>query len=167
MNDEDLELQHASCKYFEDFFRLKSESENIYWSGFSEAPIKNNLERHFMAAIRNSSREFYLLCEKNEVIGYLYIDYDSVGDEVELSYGVSSEKKGRGLAKYMIKQGLSKTENKVNRVIAWIAASNIPSIKSVEALGFKKTSDEETRTFSQEIEPVKFCKYLKVDGGCQ
>lgn len=42
-----------------------------------------------------------------------------------------------------------------------------PSIKSVEALRFKKTSDEETRTFSQRIEPVKFYKYLKVDGDCQ
>ncbi|MFM2615352.1 GNAT family N-acetyltransferase [Vibrio campbellii] len=167
MNEEKLELKLASYEYFESFFRLRSQPKNIYWSGFSEAPIKEKLEHHFFAAIESSSREFYLLCEKGEAIGYLYIDYNSDTDEVEIAYGISSEKSGRGLAKFMIKEGLSATKYKVDKVIAWIATSNIPSIKSVESLGFIKTVEEEVRSFNQEVEPVKFCKFIKIYGDCQ
>lgn len=169
MNEEKLELKFASYEYFESFFRLRSQAQNIYWSGFSEAPIKKKLEHHYCAAIESSSREFYLLCEKGEAIGYLYIDSDSDSDsdEVEISYGISSEKSGRGLAKLMIKEGLSATKHKVAKVIAWIATSNIPSIKSVESLGFTKTEEEEARSFNQEIEPVKFCKFIKIYGDFQ
>ncbi|EKM21633.1 acetyltransferase [Vibrio sp. HENC-03] len=67
----------------------------------------------------------------------------------------------------MIKEGLSVTKYKVDKVIAWIATSNIPSIKSVESLGFIKTIEEEVRSFNQEVEPVKFCKFIKIYGDCQ
>mgnify|MGYP005807253919 CR=1 FL=1 len=164
MSQVNLKLELASYEYFDSFFQLKSEQGNIYWSGFSDVPNKLNLENHFCAAMESSSREFYLLLEDKKAIGYLYVDFDSKSKELELAYGISQHKNGRGLAKFMIKEGLSLTSKKAERVIAWVAASNIPSIKSVEALGFVKSSETDDRMFELETEPVKFYKYVKCSG---
>ncbi|MDN3700470.1 hypothetical protein ACFFUO_00825 [Vibrio artabrorum] len=72
MKKMNLELKLANNEHFDDFLRLKSELRNIYWSGFGEAPKRENLEQHFRSAIESSARELYLLLEKNIVIGYLH-----------------------------------------------------------------------------------------------
>ena len=164
MKKSSLKLKLADYDHFDDFLQLKSESGNIYWSGFIQAPKRENLEQHFRYAIESNTREFYLLLEENIAIGYLYIDYDESSKEIEVSYGISEKKKGHGLAKFMIKQGLSKIECKNSTVFAWIAVSNVPSIKSAEALGFVKTQSEDTRIFAQEEKPVTFYRYDKCNG---
>lgn len=166
MKKSSLKLKLADYDHFDDFLQLKSESGNIYWSGFIQAPKRENLEQHFHTAIESPTREFYLLLQDGIAIGYLYIDHNESSNEVEISYGISEKKSGHGLAKIMIQKWLSKMEGGSINVFAWIAVSNVPSIKSVEALGFVKTQAEETRVFAQETNPVKFCRYDKYNGDC-
>lgn len=166
MKKSSLKLKLADYDRFDDFLQLKSEPGNIYWSGFVQAPKRENLEKHFHAAIESPTRKFYLLLEGDIAVGYLYIDHKESSNEVEISYGISEKKSGHGLAKIMIQKWLSKMEGESIKVFAWIAISNVPSIKSVEALGFVKTQSEETRVFAQETKPVKFCRYDKYNGDC-
>lgn len=166
MKKSSLKLKLADYDHFDDFLQLKSESENIYWSGFIQAPKRENLDQHFRSAIESSTREFYLLLEENIAIGYLYIDHNESSNDFEISYGISKKKSGHGLAKFMIQKWLSKMEGQSTKIFAWIAISNVPSIKSVEALGFVKTQAEETRIFAQETTPVKFCRYDRYNGDC-
>lgn len=165
MNDEALQLRLAQYDDFEGFLRLKSEANNIYWTGFADKPKRENLMRHFMASIETRSRAFYLLFEQDLAIGYLYVDYDSELPVAEIAYGISEHQSGRGLAKLIIEKGLLEIQTGFTTIVAWIAISNLPSIKSVEALGFQASNEQEHRTFAQESEPVKFCKYIKYSGG--
>lgn len=165
MSGETVQLRLAQYEDFEDFLRLKSEANNIYWSGFDDKPNRDNLMCHFVAAIESQTRTFYLLFEQDQAIGYLYVDYDSELPVVEIAYGISAHQSGRGLAKLMIEKGLLEVRTGFTTIVAWIAVSNVPSIKSAEALGFQASQEQEHRTFAQESKPVKFCKYVKYSGG--
>ncbi|MGY3958354.1 GNAT family N-acetyltransferase [Aeromonas popoffii] len=164
MNNKNFTLQLTKSSDFEAFLNLKSETENIYWSGFNSVPDRNILWSHFIESIYSKTRYFFLLFEGEQAIGYLYIDYIMLTRAIEIAYGISKTKSGSGLAKTMINLGLSYIELEYDTIIAWIAISNIASIKSVESLGFKRTGEEEYRTFLQEVEQIKFCKYIKKKG---
>lgn len=158
---ENFEFRLAIKEDFEDFLSLKIEPNNIYWSGFDCAPKIERLRTHFISAIDSDLRDFYLLFDISRAIGYLYIDYDPEERVSEIAYGITQKMSGRGLAKLMIKKGLTNLRPNYHSVIAWIALSNIPSIKTVEGLGFHRTNMEESRTFAQECDPVRFQKFIK------
>ena len=154
-------LELAMSSDFDDYLCLKSEPSNIYWSGFSSAPEREKLKQHFLAALNNKTRDVYLLKESEKVIGYLYIDYLLEGNTAELAYGISEFQAGRGLAKLMIGFALEKIPSDIDIQIAWIAESNIPSIKTIEALGFNNTADVEYRDLAQFTSKVKFTKFTR------
>lgn len=158
---DDLDFRLASEDDFDGFFSLKSEAENIYWSGFGSVPDKCRLKNHFLSAIKSDSRDFYILFYDDRAIGFMYIDYDPAEYVAEIAYGISRCMSGQGLAKIMIAKGLDNLRSEYRFVVAWIAEANIPSIKSVKALGFIKTNVEEDRKFVQETAPVRFQKYIK------
>ncbi|MEN3158169.1 GNAT family protein [Alkalimonas sp. NCh-2] len=161
MSNETFRLVPAGPEDFDIYLSLKSEPLNIYWSGFEKAPDKEGLMQHFCKALRSECREVYLLKAGNEGVGYLYLDYSAELQQVELAYGISEKWAGRGLAKIMIMQAIQKIRPGYNLLIAWIAESNIASIKTAVALGFSAGEKRERRELAQFSAPVTFIDFFR------
>ena len=161
MKPDNLSLVLADNSGFEFYYAIKSESQSIYWSGFSVAPDKTHLLNHYTSMLHNKSRLTYFLKELEIPLGYLCIDKDLPNRTCEISYGISSQYAGRGLAKAMIRLWLANIEDIFTTVVAWIAESNVASVKTVIALDFQATDEFEYRQFAQCPELVKFVKYIR------
>lgn len=157
----ELQLCLAQESDFEAFLTLKSEPVNILWSGFSAPPVKEKLQGHFDSALNSQTREVYLLKEEGKTLGYLYIDHCDKTRVAEFAYGISQHHAGRGLAKRMIGMGLLLCEDQYTTQIAWIADTNIASMKCAESLGFLRSTEFEYRQLEQFSEHVKFYKYCR------
>lgn len=129
---------------FEDYFLLKSDPSAVLWSGFATAPNKDNLRAHFEKVIHNPDAYLYLMYDESvpTVIGYGQFMVD---ENKEIEYhgtGVLIQYQGRGFSKMLtslIMQEAAKIG--VRRIIGWISEHNIPSIKSLLANGFHKTTE--------------------------
>lgn len=164
MHVDSLTLVLADKSDFAFYYAIKSESQSIYWSGFSVAPDKTHLLEHYMAMLNNENRVTYVLKEYDMRLGYLCVDKDPLNSTVEISYGISAQCAGRGLAKVMIRLWLENIEPIFTTLVAWIAESNIASIKTAEAVGFRAGDEFEYRQLAQSPVPVKFIKYIR--GAC-
>lgn len=164
MNVDSLALVLADKSDFDFYYAIKSESQSVYWSGFSAAPEKANLLDHYMAMLSNEHRLTYILKDCDVRLGYLCVDKDPLDSTVEISYGISTQYAGRGLAKVMIRLWLKNTEPILKVLVAWIAESNAASIKTATAVGFRATGKSEYRQLAQSPAPVKFIKYIR--GAC-
>ena len=60
----------------------------------------------------------------------------------------------------MIQLGLKKIGDTFKSYIAWIAESNVPSIKTAIALNFTASETSEYRQLAQSSVAVKFIKYI-------
>lgn len=149
-------LKLATEQDFESYFNLKSDSQNIFWSGHSNAPEKSKLKSWFLKNINSEERKFYLLFDNmksNKAIGYLYIDLIKNVDEdvssVEIAYGVHLEYNGMGYGNYLINNSIKLARNlkKVKVINAWIANDNFGSIKIVCKNGFIKMNDSMFKEF--------------------
>ncbi|POC28647.1 N-acetyltransferase [Vibrio vulnificus] len=161
MNVDHLTLVLADKSDFTFYHAIKSESQSIYWSGFSSAPDRTRLLEHYTTMLNNENRDIYIFKEHDVRIGYFCVDKDRLNNTVEISYGVSAQYAGRGLAKIMIKLGLEHIEPMFTMQVAWIAESNIASVKTATALGFRATDECEHRQLAQSPTPVKFIKYSR------
>lgn len=157
----ELQLCLAKEQDFESFFALKSEAVNVLWSGFTSPPLRDHLFEHFKNALKSQTRKVYLLKQEGQSLGYLYIDLCEEPGIVEFAYAVSQHHSGQGLAKHMIKMGLSLCDETQTTQIAWIADTNVASIKCAESLGFIRTKDFEYRQLKQFSEQVKFYRYCR------
>lgn len=150
----------AVLRDFHIYLSLKSERPNIYWSGFAQAPEKEKLRQHFVNALSNQSRDVYLFKFGNDGVGYLYLDYFTKLEPVEVAYGISEKWAGRGLAKTMITQAIEQIRPSYNVLTAWIAESNIASIKTAISLGFEASETTTSRKLAQCPEPIMFIKFV-------
>ncbi|EPA5447437.1 TPA: GNAT family N-acetyltransferase [Vibrio cholerae] len=161
MNVDHLTLVLADKSDFTFYHAMKSESQSIYWSGFSSAPDRTRLLEHYTAMLNYEDRDIYIFKEHDVRIGYLCVDKDRLNNTAEISYGVSAQHAGRGLAKIMIQLGLEHIEPIFVTQVAWIAESNIASVKTATALGFRAADECEYRQLAQSPTPVKFIKYSR------
>lgn len=80
-----------------------------------------------------------ILKETNTIIGDVGIHYIDIA-QVELGYTIAKEHQGKGYAKSALKALINDLfgEGNRHRITASIDTQNIPSIKLVESLGFRK-----------------------------
>lgn len=161
MNIDHLTLVLADQSDFAFYHAIKSENRSIYWAGFNAAPDRTRLLEHYTEMLKNKNRVFYILKGNQVRMGYFCGDKDRLNNTVEISYGVSAQYAGRGLAKVMIKLGLEQIEPIFTTQVAWIAESNIASVKTATALGFRGADECEYRRLAQSPTPVKFIKYSR------
>lgn len=161
MKLEKFELNIADELDFLFYYSIKNEKQSVYWSGFLLPPDKNKLLYHYNTIMKDENRDIYIFKEHNVNVGYLYLDKDYTNNTVEISYGISEKYTGRGLAKIMIQLGLERIEPLFKTQVAWIAESNIASMKTVMVLGFNATDEVDYRQLAQSPTPVKFIKYSR------
>ncbi|MBO4830803.1 MAG: GNAT family N-acetyltransferase [Fibrobacter sp.] len=153
------------CEFdFEDFYRIKSDAENIKWSGFLNAPDKNNFRKWFSEQIKNPKREIYLVYLENNVhaVAFFYIDYwDNYAFNVPS--GVLSEFARRGIGTWILQEGARiAKENGYKNQFAMVSDFNIGSAKRFEKLGFMKTSEYDVRDIPLAGGLQKFYKWVRV-----
>lgn len=141
----EIYLHKCALHDFENFYFLKCDEENIYWTGHKSKPEKQNLKEWFIEQLQRKDRIIFLARNNlnDEVLGYLYLDTcGKEEDIVEIGYGVHSKFKGKGIGTKIINFALKYTKNNlklVNEVNAWILESNIASIKVVLKNGYLET----------------------------
>ena len=96
---DNIEFILATTTHFDDFYKLKSEPNNIYWSGFDSAPNYEEFKIHFDKELCRDDRSIILIYFNVMIAGYLYIDYCELEKEVSIGYGVLKEFSGRGLGR--------------------------------------------------------------------
>lgn len=152
----------AQMENFDDFYKLKSEPNNIFWSGFDSAPNYESFKEHYKKELERKDRTIVFLYSDDEIAGYIAIDYLPKTNEVETAHGVLSSFGGRGLGRMLIEFAVAFAKEKLpeaDYIIGWIADDNIGSIKNVLANGYNKTDEFEYRDFKLKEEKVKFHKY--------
>ena len=96
-------IRKARREDFEFFYTIKCEEDNLYWCGYREKPVRDDLHAFWKryvstdkesavedtdnmrgAFLHNERREIYIVQEEDRSVGYLYIDY-SANAEAELS----------------------------------------------------------------------------------
>lgn len=161
-----LEFFKARAENFDDYYNLKCEKNNIFWSGFSEKPDEVKLKEWYLKQLKNTDRIFYLIYineSQENIAGYLYMDIE--GDKKQLAdigYGVSEKYSGRGIGTGIINfaiDHIKKELPKVKEITAWVAYDNVPSIKVFLKNNFHKTVEQQKRFFKSLNKEVLFEKY--------
>ena len=153
----------ASLENYDDFFKIKTEDNSVYWSGFDSAPNYDSFKEYYIKELARDDRTIVFLYINNEVAGYIAIDLILGNPEIEIGYGALKAFSGQGLGRKLIEYSIKYSKEKIlesDHMIAWIAEDNIASIKSVLGNGFSKTEEFEYRDFKQEEDKVKFHKYI-------
>jgi len=121
---------------------MKSESNDIYWSGYSKAPVFENFSNWYNAQLLRNDRRIWIvrqICEPYLPVGYLYITYEN--NVLKLSHGVVSSFRGLGVSLKIINfaTNFCLTNYSKCELEAWIVENNLASIKSFLKNNFIET----------------------------
>ena len=144
-----LHLEKAKESSYEDYYKIREEKINLFWTGYNSAPDYQKFKKWFCERLKDSFRSIYLLYIDDHCAGALHVDQ---GDEaVFIGYSVKHEFQNRGLATFMVEKaiGLSKKINK-KKIMAWVNNENIASRKVLEKFGFL-CIDKEKRKWHNEV----------------
>ncbi|WP_353093823.1 GNAT family N-acetyltransferase [Tissierella praeacuta] len=160
-----LIFKKCSEEDFEDFYILRSDKENVYWTGYDEKPDKANLRKWFTMQLKRKDRIMFIAKydKLDEPIGYLYLDIVGNNDIIETGHGVNSEYKGKGIGTKIIKFALDYTKNQlkfINEVHGWIFEENIGSIKNVLKNGYYETKETKEVFLEGSNQYKKMKKYV-------
>lgn len=118
---------------FDEYYQLRCERENIYWTGYMEAPQRDKLKSWCTNQLKRNDRTFFLVKSRNsgnKVIGYVYIDRNE--STIDISYAVGTNYTGNGLGSeiiYLATKYCKDTFKSIKELDAWVIYNNIRSIK--------------------------------------
>lgn len=159
-----LKASLAAESHFEDFYRLRCDPQNVYWTGHTAAPGREGLRSWYMENLRKPSRTILLFHCDDAIAGYLYIDAIETATW-EVGYGVHSDLAGRGIGREIVhcaEQYVRDNVAPAGRLVAWIADTNVGSIRCVSRNGFEVTEHTELRSLGGRS--VVFRLYQKLWG---
>lgn len=152
----------ADIDNFDDFYKLKSEPNNVFWSGFDSPPSYEAFKEHYKKELAREDRTIIFLYLEDCIAGYIAIDFCKKSKVTETAHGVLSSFAGKGLGKKLIGYAVEYSKNNItdaDYIIGWIAEDNVGSIKNVLSNGYTKTKEFEYRIFLQKTSKVRFDKY--------
>ncbi|MBN2165261.1 MAG: GNAT family N-acetyltransferase [Marinilabiliaceae bacterium] len=149
MNNHNYILIKAAFDNYDDYYAIRSEHKNLYWTGYKEPPQYDSFKKWFFERIEDSKRNIYLLYVNKECVGSLHIDFYT--NYIAIGYSVKEAFEGNGHATFLVKEAINISHKEKLRnmdcssVKAWINSQNIGSIKVVEKNGFIKSELTEIR----------------------
>lgn len=157
-----VEYECAQPMHFDDFYKLKSEPESVYWAGFSTAPDYEQFRVYYDKELERKERTIIFQLVNGKVSGYVALALTPESHVVEISYGILNAFAGNGLGKAIVKYATEFSENKLNANVmtAWIAETNMGSQKVVCSNGYTLDNEFEMRDF--QYAKVKFNKYIRI-----
>ncbi len=145
----DLLLKEVDESDYENYYLIRSEKENLFWTGYDTPPHKERFFNWFIDRIADQQKHLYLLFDNEVCVGSLNVDF--YDDYVAIGYSTLTNHKGKGYATYLVAEAIriadeAKTGNpELKKIIAWINYQNQASIRVVEKNGFQKSDITETR----------------------
>jgi RimJ/RimL family protein N-acetyltransferase len=162
-----MELNFKKCSEedFEDFYILRCDKENIYWTGHDKEPNKDSLYKWYTEQLRRKDRIMFIVRadELDEPVGYLYLDIVGDNDVIETGHSVNSRYKGKGIGTKIIEFALDYTQRQlkfIKNVNGWILEDNIGSIKNVLKNGYYETEETKDIFLEDLNEYKKMRKYV-------
>ncbi len=148
---------------FEDFYKIKSDADNIKWSGFLTAPEKKSFRKWYAEQINSTKRDIYLVYFEGvaNAVAFFYIDYCDNG-EFFVPSGVLAEFTRRGIGTWIIQESDKIAKEKGYKVhVAMVSDLNVGSIKRFEKLGFTRTTDYDVRDVPLAGGKQKYYKWVR------
>jgi RimJ/RimL family protein N-acetyltransferase len=156
-----LKASLAQASQFDEFYRLRCDPENVYWTGHTSAPSREGLQSWYLKNLQTPSRTILLFHDDDAIAGYLYIDTLEPATW-EIGYGVHHEMAGRGFGSEIVRsaeQYVRQNLAPAGQLLAWIADTNIGSIRCVSRNGFQITDQTQQKSLGGEA--VVFRLYQK------
>ena len=151
---------------FEDYYTIKCDPSAIMWSGFSSAPDKQKLLRHFEGLLKEIKEKKKILVylkekETGSLIGYdLLTKIDEITVESS-GHSILTQWQGNGMGTALFKQLVEYArELGFKYFTGWVSDLNIGSIKNIERNGFKKTEEYRIEHLSAFDRDDIFHKYV-------
>lgn len=135
-------LRKAREADYDFFFNIKSESENMYWTGHETSPNYEHLKEWFFKQLQNKVREILILEVNGIAVGYAYVDFIDIEKSIETAVAVSSQFSGLGYGSEIVVRTVEYCKrNYLNWAIkAWILEDNLASIKIHEKADYRVTN---------------------------
>ncbi|WP_162633287.1 GNAT family N-acetyltransferase [Echinicola strongylocentroti] len=115
---------------------------------YNQEPIeRSSHDKWFRVKILSNDCEYYVLELNNEPVGSIRFDIESLGRTAKISYLVDSGHTGKGLGKYLLKEGVNRFRTNmpgVQKVYGYVLKENTPSVKIFQGMGYKKDCENES-----------------------
>lgn len=159
-----MELYLAKIEDFDEYYKLKSDENNIYWTGWSNKPNYENIKKFYIDTINSlktiKDRRIYLAYEDEKIVGYIYLDYVD-DDTFALSPAISSDCQGKGYGKQIINLGIKEgLKLGFKNMEAYIREDNIASQKCFKYNNAHKTDIYRNQYIENKKQEIKMIKYL-------
>jgi RimJ/RimL family protein N-acetyltransferase len=145
----DLFLKEVEESDYENYYLIRSEKENLFWTGYDNPPHKERFFNWFKDRIADKQKHLYLLFDKKVCVGSLNVDF--YNDYVAIGYSTVTKYEGKGYATYLVGESIRianearKRNPELKKIIAWINEQNEASKRVIEKNGFQKSDITEIR----------------------
>ena len=169
MNTIEVDIRKATLSDFDFFYGIKSEYNNIYWTGHKMKPDYGKLKKWYTDILSNNKRITYIISYLGEKIGYLYLDIINK-NLVEVAIAISEKYQRKGLASQSLKKFLKIIRDYNNpEIVAWIFDRNIASKKVFTKNYFSPTDETKIKTLpldntNEIMRKYIYLRNLKMDG---
>ncbi len=164
MQTKNLRIRRFSDSDFDDFAELiRDKMASEYAQYDHQFPTDDDSLKEILNYF-SSTDEFYavVLSKENKVIGFLTLNKCEEQGVRNLGYCISSQYQRRGYGTEAVKEIIryAKEEMKLHKLISGTAKENIPSVRLLSAVGFKKTG-ENIDSFDKDENgnPIEFIGY--------
>ena len=156
-----IEIIEANLDFFDFFYDIKSEEDNIYWSGHEEKPKYNALKKWYQEQLENKNRIIFKIHSEAKSVGYLYFDLDHEKSLIEFSYAISNQYSDLGFGTASVREAITFSyKNFLNyRIIAFVAEENIGSHRIMQKNSFLKTNKHYLQFLKRPKKEVKMLEY--------
>lgn len=153
----------AQDKDFDGFYKIKSDPQNVIWSGFSLPPNYASLRDWFFSNLNNTNRRIYLIWKDDvEIIGFFYLDKISERIFEAASSGILTKytKRGIGTKTLQWREELSR-EYGAEIIQTWVSENNPASYHRLEKLDWIKTENFEYKDIPLAGGKQRYFKWIK------
>jgi RimJ/RimL family protein N-acetyltransferase len=144
--------------YFEKFYQMKCLKNNIFFSGFLEAPNKEQLFSNFLTKINSNEYELFFLLNNDSVVSHSQIKYLE-NSSCEMSY--ASLITGHGYGNRVVFETINYCfSTNIIKIVLYIANINTFSINIAEKNGFIKSNRFEMRCLLSLKEDIRYDEWI-------
>jgi len=119
---------------FEGFLKIKSDPQNVKWSGFNSPPNKEKLFKWYISNLNNINRQIFLVWKDDvEIVGFFHLDKISDTIYEAASSGILTEFTNKGLGTMtLLRREKIAYNNGAELIQTWVSENNIASYRRLE-----------------------------------